>query len=616
MKNYSFVTAFFICLVLPLFMAAQSTAKQQENKPVVAFSEMDFNNFNLNSLNPETPKNVPKEISRSTGDATISFPVAEGCEILDVTDFEGIPPFAVLGCSNTVDASTDNVCFSPGDLPVGVSFSASNGELVRLGEGIGVTATFTPDLFAADLYIDFSIPVDYVEFDIQSLGDEMVAVHVYDGDGVLDCSQDITIGTTQQKMVISSVALISRIEIIDITSSATQIIDNFRFGFDPDCIPPVPVCLDAIVAFNGENELTVFIDELYDAASSTDNSGVVNLDEPTTDQLVTCDQIGEVITVPVMVSDPSGNTASCNATITVISAWSGSDIGNVTMGNDYELELCNGEDEISVTGSGNNATSFTTDNVAFAHQTLCGDGSITAKVENVTPNGYGGLMIRETTDAGSKQASIFSNLTNILRHEVRNIANGAKQVNSFYKPAPYWLRLDRQGDWVFAYYSTTGVTFQYVHAVYLPMQQCVEIGLASFTHLPYGQTEATFSNVETTGDSGVFSADNGQDEMTKLLKKKEHNNFKLVEFENTNSELALYPNPTTGLFTLELEAPVQKTAIAKIIDSYGKEIERQELQPGVYRQEWNTAGWPAGTYLLHLYIDGEQPIMKSFVVVK
>jgi hypothetical protein len=92
-------------------------------------------------------------------------------------------------------------------------------------------------------------------------------------------------------------------------------------------------------------------------------------------------------------------------------------------------------------------------------------------------------MIRETTDAGAKQVAIFSNMTYVLRHETRYTTNGPRQVNAFYKPAPFWLRLQRQGDWIFAYYSYNGVSFSYVHGVFVPMSNCVEVGLASF-HLP------------------------------------------------------------------------------------------------------------------------------------
>ena len=95
------------------------------------------------------------------------------------------------------------------------------------------------------------------------------------------------------------------------------------------------------------------------------------------------------------------------------------------------------------------------DNVAFTSYNMCGDFSITAKIEGVDPNGYGGLMIREGMEATAKQVALYSNMSNNLRHEVRYSANSPKQVANFFKPSPIWLRLERQGNWIFRNPSIT-----------------------------------------------------------------------------------------------------------------------------------------------------------------
>ncbi|NBC07387.1 MAG: hypothetical protein GVY26_09360, partial [Bacteroidetes bacterium] len=218
--------------------------------------------------------------------------------------------------------------------------------------------------------------------------------------------------------------------------------------------------------------------------------------------------------------------------------WQSADIGSSgTAGNDASFDSCEGE--FAVSGGGNNAISSTTDNVSFVYQSICGNGMITAKVESITPNGYGGLMIREATAAGSKQVSIFSNLTNVLRHESRKTANAAKTVQSHYRPFPFWLRLQRMGDWVFAYYSTTGTSFNYVHAVYAPMDNCVEIGLASFTYLPNAQTEAVFSNVSVSGSAAL--AGNG---VPDFVQQAEAEQLPNSDLRPPNSDL---PFPTSDL---------------------------------------------------------------------
>ena len=287
------------------------------------------------------------------------------------------------------------------------------------------------------------------------------------------------------------------------------------------------------------------------------------------------------------------NAGSCISTIQVVlgdelpEGWSANDIGIVTIGNAYSFDPCTGSNpengEFTITGSGNNATSTTTDNVAFAAQTLCGNGSITAKIESVTPDGYGGLMIRETTDAGAKQAAIFSNLTNLLRHEVRYTANGPKQVNAFYKPSPFWLRLERQGDWIFAYYSTTGFTFSYVHGVFVPMQTCVEIGLASFTYLPNTQTEAVFSNVNITGT---------------ILPSAETNPVTPEDQLSRMEEVQIFPNPTARDFTVRFSAAVEKETTVQLRNGLGQLIEERIVEPGTSEIFWDANEIHPGSYWL------------------
>ena len=214
-----------------------------------------------------------------------------------------------------------------------------------------------------------------------------------------------------------------------------------------DITPPTAFCKNTTIEIqtNGEYELLEM--DVFDNINSSDNCGVFSVDFPST--IYTCDEAGMNFVVPVVISDAAGNTDNCTANIQVEigdglpDGWTSTDIGAVTIGNEYSFDPCagvgNGNGEFAITGSGNNAITSTSDNVAFASQSICGDGMITAKVESVTPDGYGGLMIRETSSPGARQVAIFSNLSNILRHEARYTSNGIKQVNSFYKPSPVWL---------------------------------------------------------------------------------------------------------------------------------------------------------------------------------
>ena len=311
------------------------------------------------------------------------------------------------------------------------------------------------------------------------------------------------------------------------------------------------------------------------------------------------------IPFPVLVTDVAGNTSPCTANIYVEEGtalpdgWNGYDVGTVTLGNEYDYEPCSGGGEFHIVGSGMNALGSVTDDVAFAATSLCGNGSITAKIENVDPNGYGGLMIRESAAAGAKQAAVFSNQTSILRHEVRYTTNGAKQVNSFFKPSPFWLKLERQGDWIFTYYSTTGGSFQYVHGVFVPMQNCVEIGLASFTNFPFAQTETVFSNVVISGGNAGFS-NNGDSP-----------NEALAPLASSLSKSVVWPNPTANEFTLQLDSPAEADQVMGLYNAFGQRVATRRIAAGEQELHWNVEDIPAGAYWLRT--EGAKQIHKIII---
>ena len=379
-----------------------------------------------------------------------------------------------------------------------------------------------------------------------------------------------------------------------------------------DNTPPVPVCKNTTIALQADGTYVLQLSDVYDANASSDNCSMDNINF--TSSTYDCNDKDQTFTIVVDVADAVGNTASCNASITVAvggalpSQWNTSDIGDSgSMGNDTSFDPCSNatssEGEFTITGGGQNATSSTTDNVAFAGQTICGDGSITAKVESVDPNGYGGLMIRETTNAGAKQVAIFSNLSNLLRHEVRYMDNAPKQIGSFFKPSPIWLRLQRQGDWIFSYYSTTGMpnTFQSVHGVYVPMQSCVEYGLASFTYQPGQQTNATFSNVSITGTPMPTAEVPG-----------------IIEASSVKSEQGanLYPNPSSDIVNLVFEDGLRKDAIIVLRNLVGQVVEQRELRAGDFTTEWNVSALAEGLYFFEIRQDGEEIQVLRLVKTK
>ncbi|HKK79832.1 MAG TPA: hypothetical protein VJ933_09390, partial [Phaeodactylibacter sp.] len=92
--------------------------------------------------------------------------------------------------------------------------------------------------------------------------------------------------------------------------------------------------------------------------------------------------------------------------------------------------------------------------------------------------------------------------------QIRTATNAPKQQQLHYRPFPTWLRVQRMGPWLLGYYSPNGINFQYVNAVFLPSNNCLEVGLAAFTNFG-GPSTAVFSNVTVAGGAPDIYRDAG-----------------------------------------------------------------------------------------------------------
>ncbi len=175
----------------------------------------------------------------------------------------------------------------------------------------------------------------------------------------------------------------------------------------------------------------------------------------------------------------NGQPASSPAfTITPLpSGWSDQDIGSVglTGSASYATGI------FTVKGAGHGLSSYTTDGMHFAYQTLSGDGTILARVVS-TSNQYAqaGIMIRETLDAGAR--SMFAGydggyIDTIFRTTTGGTPSSARNSGSL--SLPYWVKLARSGSSLTAYQSLDGLNWlQIGTSQTMNMAQNVYVGLA------------------------------------------------------------------------------------------------------------------------------------------
>jgi len=137
------------------------------------------------------------------------------------------------------------------------------------------------------------------------------------------------------------------------------------------------------------------------------------------------------------------------------------------------------------------------DEFHYVYQPLKGDGTMIVRVTSLGPNvsdwAKAGIMIRETLDAGSRNAMMLVSTLQGVSFQHRPVAGG-KNTHPKQTPglrAPICLQLKRVGKSLTGYYYANGAwTCQ--GCVSIPMKEEVYIGLAVTSHQTDDMVEAQF----------------------------------------------------------------------------------------------------------------------------
>jgi hypothetical protein len=202
----------------------------------------------------------------------------------------------------------------------------------------------------------------------------------------------------------------------------------------------------------------------------------------------------------VVVTNSSCAVTSTPAQLSVVIAFTG-----VVIDDPGEYgHLTNSSGVYTVMGQGE-GTDGTADIIYLAYQPLIGDCEITARLRSMNGGdprlAQAGVMMRETLDPGSRQASLWVNASTYMSFNRRltnndiSIQNGFLGTNYLQGTNYVWLRLMRMGTNFVAHYSTDGMNWQYMWFTTVNMSNQVQVGLAVTAH-HYGETNtATFDQV-------------------------------------------------------------------------------------------------------------------------
>jgi regulation of enolase protein 1 (concanavalin A-like superfamily) len=369
-----------------------------------------------------------------------------------------------------------------------------------------------------------------------------------------------------------------------------------------DNTPPTAICSDQTITFNGETTIPL---NANDIVVADDNCGVATIELSPTG--IACEQLGQIVPVTVTVTDINNNVAGCVSQITVAGlpcGWSQQPNGiNCVNGNSISYNPGNG---IWMATSTNcfYGPPFASDASAFAQRTLCGDGSITAEVTDISGSalGWAGVVMRESNAGGAKKAQLMTNLSTQSRREFRTTTNGQAFPQQFPSQNRYWLRIVRVGNQFSMYVSGNGLAWYFVGAQNIPMNTCIQIGLVATNYQQNSTVTATFDNVGYTGSNVPPLAEGiGQ---------------RAESVEQPHS-FEVYPNPTSGELNLNLEQYLGKTVRLEVYSATGqllRFVEIDEVQMTVERLD--LSGFSNGMYLIRVKSDGLPDATRRVVVTR
>ena len=136
----------------------------------------------------------------------------------------------------------------------------------------------------------------------------------------------------------------------------------------------------------------------------------------------------------------------------------------------------------------------------YLSQTLTGDGQIIARLSNVQNTGANarfGVMIRDTTNTGAKNAFMGVSPDGTFRFQTRSSNNGATTtVTGGTGTAPnLWVKLVRTGSTFSGYKSSNGTTWTLVSSKTISMSSSIRIGLINGSGATNALNKSSADNV-------------------------------------------------------------------------------------------------------------------------
>ncbi|NUO00171.1 MAG: T9SS type A sorting domain-containing protein [Saprospiraceae bacterium] len=379
-----------------------------------------------------------------------------------------------------------------------------------------------------------------------------------------------------------------------------------------DNTPPVVEVADGEIVITDPAGYTLTNNDVI--VDAYDACGTVTIEINPTQ--LTCAQLNTTVPVTVTVTDACGNPTQKIANITVkedtgIKApWTNNNIGNTANGSATQ-SVCSG----LLTVKSKGFSTPQSDVAHFVYVELCGDGEITARVTSLAPaGGWAGVMIRENLMTGAKKMAVRSNGANALRRDVRTANNGTTQTQqSVIASNQPWLRINRTGNTLNAYASTNGQQWSFLGAAPITMGNCVQMGLFVESSNNNLEITGTFDNITVSGGVQPLMAPDEKFVKTEEVQTPQDATptdpvfaRPITTKAEKASQIKAWPNPTTGVFNLDLSSFAGQGVVVRIFDATGKEMISRVLMAGSATEKFDLSGFTPGLYLVRTETEGGQ----------
>ena len=347
-----------------------------------------------------------------------------------------------------------------------------------------------------------------------------------------------------------------------------------------DAINPAAVAKNITVTLNPQGTGSLVAADINNGSS--DNCTFALSASKTT---FNCSNVG-TNNVTLTVTDASGNTATANSVVTVVEGnalpvpWQKSLIGNSS--GTAAFSSCSVPGRYTLTSVG--YTVPNADVQEFVYQTLNGNGSIVARIFDLTNNGWASVQIRENLTPGSKKVLLKAQLQTMIRSEVRQTQGGSHNSNQVLRQGVKWLKIVRVGTRFDAYSSENGISWRSVFSTVVSMNTTVLIGVSSESMNNVTTTRARFDNVTVTSSGGAKTAE------TEITTTESVNEKQIDIYPNPARNNVTVVYPYTGIpVTLTLFSANGSAVKTTMLSNNETQLDISNLQPGVYILRFRSA---------------------------